>query len=151
LNRKTGMIAGWKHAAGDPPSFGDGPLLVSGSAAVRDVKVSPRQVEFRYDGDMKYVRWEMNGSGWLRLEYEYALNGTYPFAGITFTYPEHFVLDAKWLGKGPSRVWKNRLQGVTDNVWMNAYNNASPGRAPWTFPEFKGYFADIAWMEMNTV
>ncbi|GEP94215.1 beta-galactosidase [Chitinophaga cymbidii] len=151
LNRKTGMIAGLKHAAGDQPSFGDGPLLVSGNATVRDVKVSPRQAEFTYDGDMKYVRWEMNGSGWLRLEYEYALNGTYPFAGITFTYPEHFVLDAKWLGKGPSRVWKNRLQGVTDNVWMNAYNNASPGRAPWTFPEFKGYFADIAWMEMNTV
>lgn len=151
LNKKNGMIAGLKHATSDPLTFGNGPLLVSGNAKVKDVKVSSRQVEFTYEGDMKYARWEMNGSGWLRLEYEYALNGTYPFAGITFTYPENLVLGAKWLGKGPSRVWKNRLQGVTDNVWMNAYNNASAGSAPWTFPEFKGYYADITWMEMNTV
>jgi hypothetical protein len=90
-------------------------------------------------------------SGWLKLDYEYELDGSYPFAGISFTYPENFVLGAKWLGKGPYRVWKNRLQGVTDNVWMNAYNNTQAGSAPWIFPEFKGYFADITWMELNTV
>lgn len=151
LNKKDGMIAGLKHAAGDPLLFGNGPLLVSGNATVKDVKVSSKEVVFTYEGDMKYVRWKIDGSGWLQLEYEYALDGIYPFAGITFTYPENLVLGAKWLGKGPSRVWKNRLQGVTDNVWMNAYNNASAGSAPWTFPEFKGYYADITWMEMNTV
>lgn len=151
LNKQNGMIAGLKHAAGDPLLFGNGPLLVSGSATVKNVKISSKEVVFTYEGDMKYVRWKIDGSGWLRLEYEYALDGIYPFAGITFTYPENLVLGAKWLGKGPSRVWKNRLQGVTDNVWMNAYNNASAGSAPWTFPEFKGYYADITWMEMNTV
>lgn len=151
LHKRTGMITSVKHAAGDAPSFGNGPLLVTGAAAVKTVTISDGEAEFIYEGNMKYVRWKMDSSGWLRMEYEYALDGTYPFAGITFTYPEHFVLGAKWLGKGPSRVWKNRLQGVTDNVWMNAYNNASAGSAPWTFPEFKGYYADIAWMEMNTV
>ncbi|MBO9657392.1 MAG: glycoside hydrolase family 2, partial [Chitinophagaceae bacterium] len=75
----------------------------------------------------------------------------YPFAGVSFSYPENFVLGAKWLGKGPYRVWKNRLQGVTNNVWKNAYNNTQAGSSPWIFPEFKGYFADITWMEFNTV
>jgi hypothetical protein len=93
----------------------------------------------------------MYRSGWLSLEYEYFLNDDYPFAGISFTYPENFVLGAKWLGKGPYRVWKNRLQGATYNVWQNAYNNTMAGSAPWIFPEFKGYFSDIVWMELNTV
>ena len=85
------------------------------------------------------------------MTYEYTLNGQYPFAGISFTYPENFVLGAKWLGKGPYRVWKNRMQGVTQNVWQNAYNNTQTGSAPWIYPEFKGYYANISWMEMNTV
>jgi hypothetical protein len=100
---------------------------------------------------MKHVKWKIDGSGWLSMEYEYELNGSYPFAGISFTYPENFVLGAKWLGKGPYRVWKNRLQGVTNNVWQNSYNNTQAGSSPWIFPEFKGYFADITWIEMNTV
>ena len=93
----------------------------------------------------------MYNSGWLACTYEYTLTGSHPFAGISFTYPENFVLGAKWLGKGPYRVWKNRMQGVTQNVWQNAYNNTQTGSSPWTYPEFKGYYADISWMELNTV
>jgi hypothetical protein len=55
------------------------------------------------------------------------------------------------LGKGPYRVWKNRLQGVTYNVWENRNNDTHTGSAPWIYPEFKGYYSDITWMEMNTV
>jgi hypothetical protein len=155
INKQTGMIGGLRNRMSDPLSFGRGPVLVSGNATVSGVKVSNEDdgpvVEVNYTGDMKYAKWKMFSSGWLRLDYEYALNGTYPFAGISFTYPENFVLGAKWLGKGPYRVWKNRLQGVTDNVWKNAYNNTLAGSAPWIFPEFKGYFADITWIELNTV
>ncbi len=155
FNKNTGQIAGVRNRMSDPLSFGKGPVMVSGSADFDGITTSKdgdaQVVEVQYKGNLKYARWKIYPSGWLALDYEYELNGTYPFAGISFTYPENFVLGAKWLGKGPYRVWKNRLQGVTDNVWWNSYNNTQAGAAPWIFPEFKGYFADIAWIELNTV
>lgn len=155
LGKKDGLLISAKNRMSDPLSFGKGPVLVNGTATVNGVKVYKEDnlpvVEFNYSGNMKNVKWKMNGSGWLSMEYEYELNGNYPFAGISFTYPENFVLGAKWLGKGPYRVWKNRLQGVTYNLWQNAYNNTQAGSSPWIFPEFKGYFADITWIELNTV
>jgi hypothetical protein len=155
FSKKDGKVIDVRGNHGDKMTFGNGPVLVSGNAAFSGIKATRESdgylVEVQYTGDMKYARWKMHTSGWVSLEYEYALNGTYPFAGISFTYPENFVLGAKWLGKGPYRVWKNRLQGVMDNVWQNAYNNTQTGREPWIFPEFKGYYAGITWMEMNTV
>jgi hypothetical protein len=129
--------------------------LVSGEAAFSGIKQSAednkRIVEVSYTGNMRYARWTMHPGGWLSLEYEYNLQGSYALAGISFNYPENFVLGAKWLGKGPYRVWKNRLQGVTNNVWENMNNNTQTGSFPWNYPEFKGYYADITWMELNTV
>jgi hypothetical protein len=155
FNKKSGLIASVSSKASDPIFFNNGPVLVSGSATMNGFKHYKEEndevLECSYDGNLKYAKWKMNSSGWISVEYEYTLDGDYPFAGISFNYPENFVLGAKWLGKGPYRVWKNRLQGVTDNVWSNRYNNTQTGSAPWIFPEFKGYYADIVWMELNTV
>jgi hypothetical protein len=155
LNKKTGLLAGTKHTAMDNLSFAKGPVLVQGNATLTGGKTykegNSNVVEFTYDGAMKYARWKMLGSGWVALEYEYELNGSYPFAGVSFSYPENFVLGAKWLGKGPYRQWKNRLQGTPVNVWQNLYNNTRTGYAPAVYPEFKGYYGDISWMEFNTV
>lgn len=155
ISKKDGQLKSVRNKMSDALSFNRGPVMVSGNTDPGYVKSyrenNAQVVEVMYSGNMSYARWKIYGSGWVSLDYEYELNGTYPFAGISFNYPENFVLGAKWLGKGPYRVWKNRLQGVTDNVWQNAYNNEQTGSAPWTFPEFKGYFANITWMELNTV
>lgn len=155
INKKNGRLADLANDFSAKLSFTNGPVLVTGNAtfsAIRHFKEEDGHVvEASYTGDMKYVRWKMHSSGWLEMTYEYALNGTYPFAGVTFNYPENFVLGAKWLGRGPYRVWKNRMQGVTHNVWQNRYNNTHTGSAPWIYPEFKGYYDDITWMELNTV
>ncbi|TGE03697.1 glycoside hydrolase family 2 protein [Hymenobacter fodinae] len=155
FNKTNGHLTQVRGNNGDKLSFANGPVLVSGAAQF--LGLSHRRegqqevVEARYSGDLSTVRWTMNSSGWLRLDYAYTLQGNYRFTGVSFTYPENYVIGAKWLGKGPYRVWKNRLQGVGLNVWENAYNNTQTGAAPWLYPEFKGYFADIAWLEMNTV
>ena len=86
----------------------------------------------------------------MSLEYEYSLKGEYPFAGISFNYPESDIIGARWFGKGPSRVWKNRLYGVSYDVWESHYNDTWTGQAPWIYPEFKGYFANVGWLELNT-
>jgi phenylpyruvate tautomerase PptA (4-oxalocrotonate tautomerase family) len=155
FDKKDGKILALKNKSSYPLSFGNGPVLVGGNTQVSGVKQyregDSQVVEFSYTGDMKWARWKMWGTGWLGLEYEYELEGEHPFSGISFTYPENFVIGAKWLGKGPYRVWKNRMQGVSHNVWENLYNDTQTGSSPWIYPEFKGYFADVTWMEFNTV
>ena len=155
FSKKEGKIADMRSSHGDKMSFGGAPVLVGGRASFTGLKHFKENdgyvIELQYEGDLKYARWKMFNGGWMSLEYEYSLNGNYPFAGISFTYPENYVLGAKWLGRGPYRVWKNRLSGTAENVWKNANNNTQTGSAPWIFPEFKGYYADITWMEMNTV
>ncbi|MFD2162132.1 glycoside hydrolase family 2 TIM barrel-domain containing protein [Paradesertivirga mongoliensis] len=155
LSKKTGKIVSLANDASMALAFKNGPVLVSGNATFTGLKHfkdgNSHVVESAYSGDMKYVRWKMNPNGWLEMTYEYALNGDYQFAGVSFDYPENYVLGAKWLGKGPSRVWKNRLHGATLNVWENRYNDTKTGSAPWIYPEFKGYFSEIVWIEMNTV
>lgn len=155
LHKKTGLLAGVSNAAANNLLFRNGPVLVGGNASFRGISNrmdgKNRIIEASYTGALEYARWTMYPGGWVSLDYEYHLDDSVALAGISFDYPENFVLGAKWLGKGPYRVWKNRLQGVTSNVWENMYNNTQTGSFPWNYPEFKGYFADITWMELNTV
>lgn len=155
FSKNNGQLIGVVNANSNTLLFRNGPVLVSGQATFNTIKQSAdgsnRVVEVSYTGNLRYARWTMHPGGWLSLDYEYNLQGSYALAGISFSYPENFVLGAKWLGKGPYRVWKNRMQGVNNNVWENMYNNTQTGSYPWNYPEFKGYYADITWMELNTV
>jgi hypothetical protein len=155
VNKKTGLLERAGNAARGMLSFGNGPVPVSGEARAQQVSATRQGntavITVSYSGSLQQATWTMYPGGWVKLEYSYSLSGPQQFAGISFNYPENFVLGAKWLGKGPYRVWKNRLQGVTDNVYENMNNNTHTGSYPWNYPEFKGYYADIVWMEVNTV
>jgi hypothetical protein len=156
LDKRTGMLLKTRNTANDYAlSFNNGPVLVKGSATLTNHKTymegQDRVVEFNYTGNMKYTKWKINASGWATLQYEYALEGDEPFAGISFNYPENYVLTNRWLGKGPYRQWKNRMQGTPVNVWQNLYNNTHTGYAARIYPEFKGYYGDVSWMELSTV
>jgi hypothetical protein len=156
LDKKTGNLVTTKNISNDYVlSFNNGPVLVKGTATLTDRKAykegNEQVIEFTYSGNMKYTKWKINSSGWTTLEYEYNIEGDQPFAGISFNYPENYVLGSRWLGKGPYRQWKNRLQGMPVNVWQNVYNNTHTGYPPVVYPEFKGYYGEIAWMELSTV
>ncbi|WP_373513864.1 hypothetical protein [Persicitalea sp.] len=69
--------------------------------------------------------------------------------GITFDYPEKLITGMKWLGRGPYRVWKNRLKGMKYGIWHKAYNDAITGE-DFEYPEFKGYHADVKWVVIET-
>jgi Glycosyl hydrolases family 2, TIM barrel domain/Glycosyl hydrolases family 2, sugar binding domain/Glycosyl hydrolases family 2/Beta galactosidase small chain len=156
LDKKTGNLVTTKNTANDYVLlFNNGPVLVKGSTSVVSSKSykegNDAVVQFTYSGDMKYVKWKINSSGWVAMEYEYSANGDFPFTGISFKYPENYVLGARWLGKGPYRQWKNRMAGTPVNVWQNLYNNTHTGYAPLIYPEFKGHYGEITWMELSTV
>jgi hypothetical protein len=155
ISKRTGLLAQLHNQFSANLSFAHGPVLVGGNSSFKTVKhykfPGAYCVEAAFDGNMKYLRWKMLTSGWVELEYEYQLEGPQQVSGVTFRYPENFILGVRWLGKGPYRVWKNRMQGVTHNVWEKRNNVTHTGNFPWQYPEFKGYYADVAWMEFNTV
>jgi len=156
LDKKTGNLITTKNTANDYVlSFNNGPVLLKGNASVVSSKAykeaGEQVVEFIYSGNMKYTKWKINASGWTTFEYEYNIEGDQPFAGISFSYPENYILTNRWLGKGPYRQWKNRLKGTNVNVWQNLYNDTHTGYAPNIYPEFKGYYGEVSWMELSTV
>ncbi|MEO7766425.1 MAG: glycoside hydrolase family 2 TIM barrel-domain containing protein, partial [Ferruginibacter sp.] len=156
LDKRSGNLITTKNTANDYVlSFNNGPVLVKGDATLTGSKTyreaNEQVVEFTYTGNMKYTKWKINASGWTTLEYEYTLEGDQPFAGISFSYPENYILASRWLGKGPSRQWKNRLPGTEVSVWQNIYNNTHTGYSPVVYPEFKGYYGEVSWMELSTV
>jgi hypothetical protein len=99
---------------------------------------------------LKKVAWQLRDDGWLQCDYTYTAEGTNNFFGVVFDYPENLVKSKKWLGDGPYRVWKNRLRGQTLGVWENKYNNTITGWRDWIYPEFKGCFADVRWLQLDT-
>ncbi|MCY1723068.1 hypothetical protein OU798_22155 [Prolixibacteraceae bacterium Z1-6] len=155
FNTNNGTIQSLRNDFSLPLPFSNGPVLVSGNAEL--INVSHHEIEdayvvsMKYAGDLKEVTWTMYNSGWLQMDYEYQVEGEQYFTGISFDFPESDVIGAKWMGEGPSHVWKNRLQGGRLDVFERLYNNILPGDNSWEYPQFKGYFADVSWMEFNTV
>jgi len=102
-------------------------------------------VEARDPGGLGYFRWTVLGDGVLKLDYSFNLpKGLYGYAGIAFDLAEESVQSKRWLGAGPTRVWKNRLHGPEFGLWENRYNDGIPGQV-WDLPAFKGNFKDVVW------
>ena len=103
-----------------------------------------------FDGALKKIVWHVRSDGMVMCDYTYHCEGTNDSFGVVFDYPEQLVKGKRWLGDGPYRVWKNRLRGETLNVWENKYNNTITGWRDWIYPEFKGCFANVYWMQLET-
>ncbi len=134
-------------------SLANGPRSLQGSSQVNKFEHRPDErghlITASLSGGLKQLEWIVLPSGWLRLSYSYSPTGEHDFLGISFDYPEALVRGVKWLGSGPYRVWKNRQAGTRLGVWENPYKNNVPGRT-WDFPEFKGYFANLHWLRLDT-
>jgi hypothetical protein len=139
--------------AGRVYSLRNGPALSVGSAALTSISGAQSGDDYvvhaLYSGNLGEVVWRVLGNGWLALDYRYSLSGNYDFFGVDFDCAEADVQGATWLGKGPSRVWKNRLRGTWHDLWQRAKNDAVTGQ-DWSYPEFKGYFADLHFVRLAT-
>ena len=100
-------------------------------------------------GNLDKVQWTINPNGEAVLDYTYNFSGVVDLMGICFDYPEDQVISKRWLGAGPYRVWQNRIHGTQYDVWENDYNDPIPGET-FTYPEFKGYFGSVSWMNIRT-
>jgi hypothetical protein len=100
-------------------------------------------------GNLDQARWTIDPDGTATLDYVYNFSGVVDLMGIRFDYPQEKMVSKRWLGAGPYRVWQNRLHGTQYDVWENDYNDPIPGET-FTYPEFKGYFAAVSWMNLRT-
>lgn len=100
------------------------------------------------------LQWTMYPSGWLKMEIHYfAPEYEFNLLGVNFSYPEKGrdgVKAVRWMGNGPYRVWKNRMEGTTLGVWDKAYNNTVTGQGDCIYPEFAGYYSHFYWMRLET-
>jgi hypothetical protein len=130
-----------------------GPMLSVGTATLQSMagvqEGNDYVITTVFTGSLQQMLWRVHGNGWLALTYRYALAGSYDYFGVDFDYPEARVQSVDWLGRGPYRVWKNRMAGPWHDVWHREKNNAVPGQR-WEYPEFKGYFADVRWARLHT-
>jgi beta-galactosidase/beta-glucuronidase len=100
-------------------------------------------------GNLDKAQWTISPDGTLTLDYSYNFSAVVDLVGVKFDYPEEKMQHKRWLGAGPYRVWQNRIQGTVYDVWENDYNDPIPGES-FTYPEFKGYFANVSWMNLKT-
>ncbi len=121
------------------------------SGVAQDLMTGERQawIESAASSGLDRFRWSLGSSGALRLTYDYSLDGTFCYHGITFDLPEDSMTKLRWRGDGPFRVWKNRLRGPTLGVHETTRADAQPGET-WAYPEFEGFFKAVDWAQLGT-
>ena len=142
----------------DPPS--PPPTLAPGSRLTSLTHESDGDdlvISAAFDGPMKTLTYRLKPNGWLSLDYVYSMSGVREYFGVGFDYPEADIKGMRFLGEGPSPVYKNRLAGGTLDVWNRTYNNTvvgdpddlKPGEH-FNYPIFKGYYVGVRWLQLNT-
>lgn len=154
ISAETGQLVE-VHKNGKKLSLANGPRLLAGNSKPKEIKHradgNDYLIEASYEGNLRKINWRMMPGGWVKLDYAYQYRGhdTLKYLGVTFDFPEQDVTGIKWLGKGPYRVWKNRMKGTGFDVWQKKYNDAVTG-TEWQYPEFKGFHANMYWAQLQT-
>jgi hypothetical protein len=157
FNRNNGLLFKVMNQLNEVP-FTNGPVLCDG---INDFK----GLNYKYDGNnliiegvlgknsnYKSATWTIFPSGWMKLYVEYfPKDYESDFLGVSFSFPEKEIKSVTWMGNGPYRVWKNRMQGGSLNVWSKDYNNTITGESQkLIYPEFKGYHSNLYWAKFIT-
>jgi hypothetical protein len=85
-------------------------------------------VDARYEGILRHAAWRIDAKEEdVRLDYEYAYDGEVDLLGVGFDLPAGGVSSKTWLGRGPYRVYRNRMEGVVFDLHDVAYDDPVPG------------------------
>ncbi|HRX10376.1 MAG TPA: glycoside hydrolase family 2 TIM barrel-domain containing protein [Draconibacterium sp.] len=157
FNKTTGTIQNIQNGNGKI-SLSGGAIPVGIDSKVEGVKWGKNEngdfiIEVLYSAYPKKIVWTFLKNGLLKLEAEPLQSARdIDFIGLTFYYPEEKCTGIKWMGRGPYRVWKNRLKGSNFGVWEKAFNNTITGESfnELIYPEFKGYHGNLYWATLET-
>lgn len=102
-------------------------------------------IETKDSKGFDYIKWTVKSTGEIMVDYAYTLaKGEYNYAGIGMEVAASDVLRKRYLGEGPARIWKNRTQGGTLDVYAVDKLVNIPGEV-YNQPEFEGCFAPWNW------
>ncbi len=158
FNKKDGTITKIQNNKG-PVSLSGGPLPVG-----IETEIAGTSWKIDVEGNFifeilcnKYPRttiWTVQKDGIVGLEISPLVGRLkdIEYVGISFNYPEEKCTSIKWMGRGPYRVWKNRLKGSNIGIWEKKYNNTITGESfnKLIYPEFKGYHGNLYWAKLAT-
>lgn len=157
FNKADGLLKEVRNAKGLLP-LANGPVVQEGANNFAGLS-------YQFDADKNLIisstynkqksfntlQWVIHTNGLVQLTVNYFPDSLHTkMLGVNFDLPENTMRSVKYMGKGPYRVWKNRLKGGSFNVWEKAYNNTQTGES-WVYPEFKGYHANFYGGIINTV
>lgn len=167
FNSKGGALVEIKSNKQIVP-LNNGPLPVGIKADFKkgEVRMDGNDALFvvRYTGAIDSIVWRMTADGLLGMD-AILLNrgngGGYKgeffdkniyYLELSFSFPEKEVKGMRWMGRGPYRVWKNRIKGANYNIWEKEYNNTVTGESfeKLIYPEFKGYHGNLYWATMES-
>lgn len=166
FTRKDGLLAEVRCGEQIIP-FGNGPIPAGMKIKYKDDYVYKEGNDalyvVKYQGAIDSIVWRMTGDGLLgmdavifnsrtgkKFEDSFFDEKIYNF-GLSFSFPEEKVTGLRWMGKGPYRVWKNRIKGTNYGLWEKNYNNTITGESfeSLIYPEFKGYHANMYWATLK--
>ncbi len=153
FNRKTGRLERFQSGEGTL-SLTNGPRAAAGDAPLQALTARREGndvvVAATYSGALRRVIWRIAPDGWVDCAWELVPVAGADAQGVCFDYPEAHVRGKTWLGEGPYRAWRNRRTGGRFGLWSNAYNDTITGWSGWVYPEFKGCFAEVRWLGLET-
>lgn len=165
----TGMISSVKSSEKEVP-FNNGPVAVGMKMryepSLSYVRQSAEGAIYcaKYKGAADSIVWRLTDEGLLYMDaillnrgsggggFDDAFMDSQVFnLGLSFSYPEKNCSGMKWMGRGPYRVWKNRIAGTNYGIWHKEYNNTITGESfeNLIYPEFKGYHANLYWATLE--
>ena len=166
----TGLLLGIRKADGTEIPFGNGPVEVGMKMRYEPSRSTVRNTAdgavyvARYSGGVDSIVWKLTDDGLLCMNalllnrasggrgFDEAFTDDEVYnLGLTFSYPEAACTGMRWLGRGPYRVWKNRLAGARYGLWQKAYNDTITGETfeSLVYPEFKGYHGNLYWATLE--
>ena len=135
--------------------FGEGPIFAGEKQPLLSFKHYRNEkgnllIETLFKGtNSLQATWEFAKNETVKLTYQFTEKDSANYYGIGFHTDEATITGMKWLGSGPYHVWKNRLKGVTLDVWHKKYNNTITGET-FDYPEFKGYHSNLYWATIES-
>ncbi|MCA5004708.1 glycoside hydrolase family 2 TIM barrel-domain containing protein [Sphingobacterium bovistauri] len=151
FNKISGLLQEVQNSKGLLP-LGNGPIIEKGVNNFKNFTLTRLEdkviIESTFDRKSSYntLRWEVFASGQLKMQVQYFPEAYFTrFVGVNFSFPESQLKGIEYMGRGPYRVWKNRMKGNKFDVWKKDYNDVATGEIPFKYPEFKGYHSNMYW------
>lgn len=151
FSKNTGLLESVEAPSGRISLHG-GPIIVTSTNTLKELKHYKEGDNYIVEPlfeNSQWVRWIFAPNEPPRFDYTFHVKGEVDFIGIGINYPEENIRAMEWIGEGPYRVWKNRMEGTRFGCWHKEYNNTITGES-WQYPEFKGYHTDCRAVTLHT-